>query len=201
MQECLPPPFIYSNWIDCSLSRNGVARQVAGRLQCLTCSFCNLFRNFFWACNDCKEITGVTQSRFFCLLSDNIGNINTLQVAEDMLCSQITCCNLQSIPKTFCVIVAEITAELYFVQLLQASKCRKASCKEGMLHTALYLHRVTLAVGLDSTSCNDCLQPKTGTCNVSPATCIEFFPIFARQAAREIASCNTCFTHKIYGIL
>ena len=38
---------------------------------------------------------------------------------------------------------------------------------------------------------NHCkLQLKTATCNMSLATCTDFFPDIARQVARKIASCN-----------
>ena len=37
-----------------------IARQVPGRLQCVTCPLFNLSCNCFWACNDCKEKADVT---------------------------------------------------------------------------------------------------------------------------------------------
>ena len=83
---------------------NDVVRQVASRLQHVTCPLCNLSRNF----SGLAII--IAQSKL------------ALNVA-------IKSFNLQSIQNQFHGIVAESRTELYFVQSLQAKKSRETSYK------------------------------------------------------------------------
>ena len=54
-------------YLACNYSCNGVARQVGGRLHCVTCHVHNLSRNPLGACNNCTEYTCVTRCSIYVL--------------------------------------------------------------------------------------------------------------------------------------
>ena len=145
------------------MSPNGVVRQVAGRLQRLTCPLCNLLA-LFRACNDCTSYAGLHNAIFHatCLT----------MLEKEIHCKlQKTCYTLQPRAATCNVsrkVLAENRTVLYFVQSLPSQKSCATSFKEGMLHFITYLqlfsqhhcdasckekrklHHVTLAVQLGS---------------------------------------------------
>ena len=138
-----------------------------------------------------------------------------LQKSCHMLQSGAATCNGL---KKFHAIVAESRAEFHFVQLtVVSSKGLREKLQRGhvtrynLLATCLAtplpnelqrrLHRVTLAIELDSTSCNEFRDFFETIANCSPrlqrVTCLlqlaMDFSNVARQLTRKIASCNTSF--------
>ena len=131
---------------------------IADTLQRVTYPLCNLSRN-------CFGLAMIAQSKLV---------LHTLQVAEYTLPVAITSNNLKSIQSKFHVIVAESGTEIYSVQFLQAERVARQVAKGYVTHCNLpatclaktlqhklqrKLHRVTLAVKLDSTSCNETIKP------------------------------------------
>ena len=84
----------------CNLSRNGVARQVADRLQSVTCPLCNLSRNFFWLGTIAQSKLVLHVVMLFATFHGTLERRNPLQVAEVMLHVAVSSCNLQWIQKS-----------------------------------------------------------------------------------------------------
>ena len=202
----------------CNLSGNGVARQVAGRLKCVTCLLYNLSWNFFGLAMIAQSKLVLHSAIFLATCLATLEKGKPLQVAEDVLHVAISSCDLQSIQKNSMqsLEIVEPICELYFVQLLQAQKGARQVAKRArytlqptcnFLKTPLQrklqrkLHLVTLAVELDYASCNDCryfsksLKVATQSCNQRVTCLLQFamdlFSNVARQVARKIAPCNT----------
>ena len=115
----------------CNLCRNGVVRQVVGRLQRVTCPLCNLSLSFL-------RLATVAQNQL--VLHGAICLVTCLTTLEKEIIAScrrhvthaaVTSCNLQSIQNKFHAIVAEIRTELYFVQSLQALKKLRDELQRG----------------------------------------------------------------------
>ena len=180
----------------CNLHCNGVTRQVAGRLQRVTCPLYNLSHNYFWlAMIALSEL--VLHDVIFLSTCLATSEKNPLQVAEDMLHVATSSCSLLWFQEIHAVVAER--AKLYFVQSLEAQKSFETSCKEGMLKacnlpatciaTLLQhklqrnFHHATIVVELGSTLCNDCRDFLQSTCNLYRHT-------IATQVPKKLAPCN-----------
>ena len=103
----------------CNLSRNGVTRQVAGRLQRVTCPFLSLSRYFF-------GLATITQSKLVLRSAVFLATCLTAFEKEIHCRLQKSCYALQSRAatcngfKTIHAVIAKSRTELYLVQSLQA---------------------------------------------------------------------------------
>ena len=107
-----------------NLSRNGVARQVAGRFQGVTCPLSNLSRNFL-------ALQRLHTMQLFLQIVSRCWKKKSTASCQ----RHVTRCNLElqlAVVSRIHVLVVESRTEFYFVWSLKAQESCETNCKENL---------------------------------------------------------------------